>query len=251
MSIVFEIIESEEEIIIPQKGKKKAMTSEHASKVKKDGHSNEHDFSNMFPGSEVVPGTGKTDIKYNGHTYSLKKECKRIQFGLYSRNSKNWVTASQSAMLCKACLDIYPAKFKDYKQQKHHFKELLRPRMVELKNHLAIKENLQEYLNLIMFKNGEVDFLVLKDKEEQHIFDSTKTINTLINNVEVCNSQAIKKGDYPEQKVIIKSRNNKGKLTNLIEIEIRNSSDNHYAQMLCVCNRDNLYHLLNTATTYP
>jgi hypothetical protein len=63
--------------------------------------------------------------------------------------------------------------------------------------------------------------------------------------VEVFNSQAIKKGDYPEQKVIIKSRNTKGKLANLIEIEIRNSSDNHYAQMLCVCNRDNLYNLLN------
>jgi len=71
----------------------------------------------------------------------------------------------------------------------------------------------------------------------------------LLENVEICNSKALKAGDVPEQKVIIKCRNEKDVLTNLFEIEIRNSSDQHYAEMLCVCNRDKLFELLNSHLT--
>lgn len=225
--------------------KKKAMSSEKASKVKKDGHSNEDEFALLLPGSFVVSGTGKTDVQYKEFSFSLKKICKRIQLALYSIKSKNWLESSPSAMLCKDCLTIYPKTFEEYTNNKNMYKELLREKMVNLKNHLSIRENLSEYLNLIIFKNGEVDFLVMKDKDSQYIYYSTEVLNVLLDNIEIFNSVAMKKGDFPEQKVIIKSKNNNNKLANLIEIEIRNSSEGHYAQMLCVCNRDNLFNLLN------
>lgn len=225
--------------------KKKAMSSDKASKVKKDGHTNEDDFAKLLPGSIVVPGTGKTDIEYKGYSFSLKKECKRIQMALYSIKSKNWINTSESAGKCKECLKIYPEKYEDYLIKKDEYKELLREKMVNLKEHLSVKENLYEFLNLIIFKNGDVDFLVMKDKNLQYIYHSTDVLKILLDNVEISNSQALKVGNVPEQKVIIKSQNKKNKLTNLIEIEIRNSSKQHYAQMLCVCNRDNLFELLN------
>lgn len=245
----FEIIDDDDimplaETITPSR-KRKAMSSAKASKVKKDGHTNEDDFTQLLSGSVVKSGTGKTDVQYKEWGFSLKKECKRIQFALYSKNSKNWIETSPSAMLCKDCLTIYPSDFDTYNSNKNHYKELLREKMIALKNHLSVKENLHEYLNLIMFKNGEVDFLVMKDASVQYIYYAPEVLETLLNNVVVLNSGAIKVGDIAEQKVIIKCENEKKKLHNLLEIEVRNSGGSHYAEMLCVCNRDILFGLLN------
>jgi hypothetical protein len=244
------VIDDEEEVMplsetIKPSRKRKAMSSAKASKVKKDGHTNEDDFTQLLSGSFVKSGTGKTDVQYKDWGFSLKKECKRIQFALYSKNSKNWIETSPSAMLCKDCLTIYPDDFETYNSNKNHYKQLLREKMITLKNHLSIKDNLREYLNLIMFKNGEVDFLVMKDANVQYIYYASEVLDVLLNNVVVLNSGAIKSGDVAEQKVIIKCENDKKKLNNLLEIEVRNSGGTHYAEMLCVCNRDNLFGLLN------
>jgi hypothetical protein len=226
--------------------KKKAMSSEKASKVKTDGHTNEDDFAKLIPGSAVIKGTGKTDVQYKSFNFSLKKICKRIQMALYTQNSKNWLESSPSSQACKRCLEIYPKTFEEYKANKTYYKDLLREKMIQLKDHLSVLENLREYLSLIMFKNEEVNFLVMKDKEQQYIYYFEDVLNTLLENVEVFNSKALKAGDVPEQKVIIKCRNEKNVLSNLFEIEVRNSSDQHYAEMLCVCNRDKLFELLNS-----
>jgi hypothetical protein len=225
--------------------KKKSMSSEKASKVKKDGHSNEDDFTELLVGSLVKKGTGKADVVYKDWSFSLKKICKRIQFALYSKNSTNWLQTSPSSVLCKSCLDIYPKEYTEYNTNKPVYKEQLRSKMVLLKEHLSLSENLHEYLNLIIFKCGQVDFLVMKDVSGQYIYYNRDVLAAILENVEVTNSQVRKEGDYPEQKVIIKCKNNKDKNTNLIEIEIRNSGENHYAEMLCVCNRDTLFSLLN------
>lgn len=52
--------------------KKKAMTSEKASIVKKAGHSNESEFADLI-GGQVIPGQGKADVVKNGANFSLKK----------------------------------------------------------------------------------------------------------------------------------------------------------------------------------
>jgi hypothetical protein len=227
--------------------KKKAMTSEKASIVKKDGHINETDFATLI-GGQVIPGQGKTDVSKNGFNFSLKKICHRIQVALYSRNSKNWSESSQSSLICKNILTLYPETFHEYQENKNHFKNLLRERMIAFKDHLSQVNNLKEYLTLVFTNSGEVHFIVMKDGDKQYVFDANEAIDAIVNAARIVNSTARKKGDTPEQKVLVTIPKNNN-YRNLLELEIRNSSNGHYAEFLCVCNRDRLFeHLKKTIT---
>jgi len=226
----------------PKIHKKKAMSSEKASVVKKAGHSNEAEFAALIGGA-VIPGQGKADVVKNGFNFSLKKICKRIQVALYSRNSKHWAETSPSAMICKDTLTIYPPSFAEYKENKDHYKSLLREKMIAFKEHLSDPENLREYLSLVFTNSGEVHFIVMKDGANHYIFDAEEAIQTIVDNAKVTNSKARKAGDTPEQKVLVTIP--KGKTQkNLLELEIRNSSTGHFSEFLCVCNRDSLFQLL-------
>ena len=228
------------------KHKKKAMSSEKASVVKKAGHSNEDDFAALIGGA-VVKGHTKPDVTKNNIGFSLKKVCKRIQFALYSRNSTNWAQDSESAQICKDLLTIYPPTFEEYKSNKQNTKQQLRTKMLLLKEHLATNpENLREYLSLVMTNHGEVKYLVRRDRDDkQYIFNANEAINVIVKNAIVANSQSRKPGDTPEQKTLITIPNQKeSKYVNLMELETRNSSPGHYAEFLCVCNRDPLFELL-------
>ena len=228
------------------KHKKKAMSSEKASVVKKAGHSNEDDFAALIGGS-VVKGHTKPDVVKNEIGFSLKKVCKRIQFALYSRNSANWAHDSASAKICKDLLTIYPPTFEEYNTNKQHTKQQLRTKMLLLKEHLATNpENLREYLSLVMTNHGEVEYLVMRNLDDkQYIFNANEAIDVIVKNAIVTNSQSRKPGDTPEQKTLITIPNQKeSKYVNLLELETRNSSAGHYAEFLCVCNRDPLFELL-------
>jgi hypothetical protein len=232
---------------IPKQHKKKAMSSEKASFVKKEGHSNEDEFAPLI-GGEKIKGTGKGDIIKNGHKFSLKKVCKRIQFALYGKDSENWIECSPSAIKCKNILSIYPDSFTEYQGNKTNYKNLLREKMIDFKDHLSVKDNLKEYLSLVITKSGDVDYIVMKDKTDHFIFNANEAIDTIVSNAVVVNSKAIKGGDTPEQKVLITIPSGK-KFVNLLELEIRNSSEGHYAKFLCVCFRDRLFELLTTCIT--
>ena len=103
--------------------------------------------------------------------------------------------------------------------------------------------HLREFLLWIIIKNV-VDFLVLKDKTQHYIYHSKELVNILVDHVQITTSQVIKKNDYADQKVLLRCENKNQKIANLIEIEIRNSNAQHFARLLCVCNRDVLFHLL-------
>jgi len=227
--------------------KKKAMSSEKASFVKKEGHSNEDDFAPLI-GGEKIKGTGKADVQKNGYKFSLKKICSRIQFALYGKDSKNWIKTSPSAVKCKTILSIYPDSFAEYQENKTHYKSLLREKMIDLKDHLSVKANLREYLSLVITKSGDIDYIVMKDETRHFIFDASETIDAVVSKAVVVNSKARKAGDTPEQKVLITIPKGKG-FANLIELETRNSSEGHYAEFLCVCNRDRLFELLTKSIT--
>jgi hypothetical protein len=224
---------------------RKAMTSEAASIVKKAGHSNESDFASLI-GGIVIKGNGKADVSKDTFKFSLKKVCNRIQVALYSRNSKNWSESSTSAMICKDILSIYPPSFEEYQANKPFHKALLQPKMVAFKDHLSKPENLKEYLRLVFTNSGDVHYIVMKDGSNQYIFDAEEAIDTIVNHAKVVNSSARKPGDTPEQKVLVTIPNGPSKYRNLLELEIRNSSAGHYAEFLCVCNRNPLFNLLNT-----
>lgn len=227
--------------------KKKAMSSEKASFVKKAGHINETEFA-LIIGGQVISGQGKPDVVKNDFYFSLKKVCKRIQVANYCRTSKSWVESSPSAMICKDILTIYPESFDDYKVNKHQIKTMLRPKMIAFKEHLSEPANLAEYLSLVFTKSGKVQFIVMKEGTKHYIFDSAEAIDIIVESAIIINSRARKAGDTHEQKVLITIPNGKGKgYQNLLELEIRNSSKGHYASFQCGCNRDPLLRLLKSS----
>jgi len=251
--------------------KKKAMSKEKASFVKKEGHTNEDDFAALVGGVKVE-GTGKTDVRMpmeDGVIWkncSLKKICKRIQFALYSAKSKHW-SSSEITALCKACFAVYPPTFAEYQANKTEVKARLRGPMVALKEFLnADPAHVATFLRQFITNGDEIDLLVMKDegydvKAEgekadegaektpiHYIFDAKEVIQILVSNTQVSNSTGFKAGETPEQKVIFKYEKKPGTWKNIIEVEMRNSSEQHYAELLCVCNRDDLLGLLLRST---
>jgi hypothetical protein len=265
--------------------KKKAMSKEKASFVKKEGHTNEDDFAALVGGVKVE-GTGKTDVRMpteDGVIWkncSLKKICKRIQFALYSAESKHW-SSSEITALCKACFAVYPPTFAEYQSNKTEVKARLRGPMVALKEFLnADPDHVTAFLRQFITNGDEIDLLVMKaegydvkaecnegydvkaegydvkaegdegaEKTPIHyIFDAKEVIQILVSNTRVSNSTGFKAGETPEQKVIFKYEKKPGTWKNIIEVEMRNSSEQHYAELLCVCNRDDLLGLLLKGT---
>jgi len=236
-----------------KKPKKKSMSSEKASKVKLDGHENEGGLSSTLGNNaSVIPGQGKTDVKYFDKNLSAKKKCIRIQFSLYAIDSKYW-TESDISEYCKDCCKIFPENFDDYLNNKDKFKEELKIPISKLYEVLKKKENLKEYLKHIILNVDEIDYItMLNDNNIHEIYDSNEFIDILIDNIIVETSKCRKKGDTEKNKVLFKinvQKNTKKGIkmnsVNLIENEIRCSSKGHYKEWLCVCNRNRLLKLLN------
>ena len=227
--------------------KKKAMSSEKASQVKKDGHKNEDDFS-LLVGGKKITGTGKKDCLVNGKQYSLKKICKRIQFALYTKNSEYWKKTDEIHKACLECLNVYPLSFKEYTTDKHNIKLKMGEQMINLKTLLEDKENLKQLLNFFI-RNYVIDYIGFEFTAYHKIYDAITFIDYLSKNLIVENSKKRKNGEYDNQKVILKASLD-GKLpVNIIELEIRNSSEKHYCEFLCVCNRDKLVKLISILPT--
>jgi hypothetical protein len=224
--------------------KKKAMTSEKASQVKKGGHKNEDNFS-ILDGGKKNTGTGKTDYIKDNKQYSLKQICQRIQFALYTKNSNYWKKEDKIQKACLDCLDVYPSTFQNYTDNKHNIKINLGKHMLILKTLLENKENLKELLNFFI-RNDEIDYIGFEFTTCHKIYDAIAFTDYLSKNLIVENSKKRRNGEYDNQKVILKASLD-GKLSvNIIELEIRNSSEKHYREFLCVCNRDKLVKLISS-----
>jgi hypothetical protein len=77
-----------------------------------------------------------------------------------------------------------------------------------------------------MFNSGEVNFLVVKDKEKFHVFWGRDVVDTLTENFKVENSKARISSQLDDQKVVFKFS---GKTIG--EIEMRNDSNIHYREV--------------------
>jgi len=237
-----EPIELEETIItmdmtiipnLPTTRKKRAMTSEKASIVKKQGHKNQDRFAEIMNGIKSDDHTGKIDVRIQEKTYSLKKECKRIQFALYTISSRRWRNMSNMTEMCKLCLSILPTKFYEYKQDIQRYKKLLGEKMECLKESCQDKSKLKELLEIfIRGRSNEVQYVVFNFKGEDYIFQADEMIDKLVQNTNVSTSSKKSIVSEDAQKVIIRDK------CNIIEMEIRKSSESHYREFLCVANRD-------------
>jgi hypothetical protein len=95
-----------------------------------------------------------------------------------------------------------------------------------------------------MFNGGEVNFLTIKHEGIFHIFQHEEVVDVFVDNFEIINSQARRSNETPEQKVLFRYNEK-----NIAELEIRNSGENHYKEVLLVMNKLKTIELLREKIT--
>ena len=213
--------------------KKKAMTSEKASFVKKRGHADAREFAEVLGiGKEFKsdPTAKKDVIDSEGYSYSVKSGEKKWQIFLYgkSRFLTNFTFKSMNGLseIFLECIESFPESRKEYLKDKRNYKEKLKEPMRKLCQKLQDKRLLAGFIDKSMFNSGEVNFLVVKDKEKFHVFWGRDVVDTLTENFKVENSKAKISLQLDDQKVVFKFS---GKTIG--EIEMRNDSDIHYREV--------------------
>ena len=195
---------------------RRAMTSEAASNVKREGHRREDVFARLIEG-EVIKGTGKADIRRGNHTWSVKGG-QWSQIFLY-RGTR----AAYLGPEFRECLDVFPDDRKDYLDEKKYYKAELARKMRILCGHLNDQRNLEAFLYRAIFAEF-VDFLAIEKREGQFLeFDADEVVGALLEGLTITNSRG-------DQKVIFHVEGIKAALG---EIEVRTDSDQHYRELKC------------------
>ncbi len=209
------------------------MTSEKASYVKRKGHADAKEFALLLGiGKEYKsePQAKKDVIDLEGHSYSVKSGEKKWQIFLYgkTRFEQDYTFRAMNGLgeLFLQCIESFPELRKDYLKDKERYKRRLQRPMRELCQRLKEKRLLAAFLDKSMFNSGEVNFLVIKEKNIFHVFWSGEVVDILTKNYELANSKAKGKGQIDDQKVLFKVS---GKTHG--EIEMRNDSEVHYREV--------------------
>jgi hypothetical protein len=228
--------------------KKKAMTSEKASFVKRKGHADAREFAKVLGiGKEFKsdPTAKKDVIDSEGYSYSVKSGEKKWQIFLYGKTrfltNFNFKSMNGLSKIFLECIESFPESRKEYLKDKKKYKEKLKGPMRKLCQKLQDKKLLAGFINKSMFNSGEVDFLVVKEREQFHVFWGEDVVKVLTENLEVENSKARRSSQLDDQKVVFKfSRKTIG------EIEMRNDSDKHYREVKFWLGKNETLNLLKT-----
>jgi hypothetical protein len=213
--------------------KKKAMTSEKASFVKRKGHEDAREFADVLGiGKEFKsdPTAKKDVIDFEGYSYSVKSGEKKWQIFLYgeSRFLTDFTFKSMNGLseIFLECIRSFPKSRAEYLKDKRQYKEKLKEPMRKLCQKLQDKRLLAGFIDKSIFNSGEVDFLVVKEGKQFHVFWGRDVVKVLAESLEVKNSKARTNLQLDDQKVVFKFA---GKTIG--EIEMRNDSDIHYREV--------------------
>jgi len=219
--------------------RRRAMTHEHASQVNREGHAEEHMFAHVLgPDAEVKSGTSKPDVRQGAEFYSVKKHGIKIQWGLHGHKFLTAIPIPLTRLLVD-CIDVYPATFNAYVQDKKTTYALLAPRMVALKEHLHDKTAMGEFLSLFMRgRNKEVTRLAMANNSRYAVFCIDEIVQLLVSTLVAENSKARHKGQNDHQKVVLKAPKSRGSPVSVFEIEMRHDSNTHYRELLVTSLRD-------------
>lgn len=228
--------------------KKKAMTSEKASYVKRKGHKDAYEFAKCLGiGKEFRsdPRAKKDVIDSEGYSYSVKSGEKKWQIFLYGRKrfESDYTFRGMNGLgeLFLQCIDSFPESRNDYLKNKVKYKTKLQKPMERLCQRLKEKRLLASFINASIFNSGEVDFLVIKEGRNFHIFWNRDVVDILTKNYEVENSKARGENQIDSQKVVFKVD---GKTHG--EIEMRNDSNIHYREIKFWLDKNLTFNLLKT-----
>ncbi|MEO0097196.1 MAG: hypothetical protein ABIK78_03760 [candidate division WOR-3 bacterium] len=226
--------------------KKKAMSKEKASYVKRKGHEDSREFAELLGiGKEFKsePQAKKDVIDEYGYSYSVKSGEKKWQIFLYgkTRFESNYTFQGMNGLgeIFLECIKSFPENREEYLNNKEFYKKKLQEPMRKLCEKLKEKRILKAFIDKSMFNSGEVNFLVIKEEEIFHIFWSREVIEVLSNNYEVENSKKRGKNQFDDQKVVFKVS---GKTHG--EIEMRNDSDIHYREVKFWLDKKSTFNLL-------
>lgn len=222
--------------------KKRAMSSEQASQVKRAGHQNENDFAALIGGRiHLGSHTDKKDvIDAQDRSHSVKAGT-WWQVFLYSRGKLQANTMFQGLKLADimlACLDCYPENREDYLADKIAAKRKLQEHMRNLLDELSKPRTFPAFLEKALFGGGNAEYLSIfpgparKNKKEKtfHIFQKDDVVRALSSHITLRNSKARNATQMDDQKVIFWSRLH---CKNMGEIEDRRDSPQHYREMKC------------------
>ncbi len=205
--------------------KKRAMTSQKASQVKKDGHRDAKEFAKLIGLEDDYqndPKAKKDVIDFNGDAHSLKSGNGFWQIFLYGKNRFETDAAFKAmngiGQIILECINAVPDNKDDYQLTKHEVKSIIAKYMTELRMKLEEKYRLEAFLRKSIFEGSQVSYLTIKHNEVFHIFWHDDVIAVFLNHFTVLNSRGC-------QKVIFKLKNNCG------EIEMRNGELHHHKEM--------------------
>lgn len=224
--------------------KRRAMTSENASRVRQQGHDAEAEFAQLIGGKVNVYGIGrkKDVIDQQNNLHSVKSGDKKWQIFLYSyqRLTNDNIDFPVGDLLLK-CLKCFPASREGYVKDKIKYKTVLQKVMRELKDYLNRGNNKIVFFKKAFLNNGEVDYFTIKEGEFFHVFEGNEVVRLINQSTRVENSKSKLIGQMDDQKVIFKLIHNSKTIG---EIELRNDSDVHYKEMKFWMDREKTLNLL-------
>ena len=229
---------------------KRAMTSQKASYVKRQGHKDALEFALLLglkKDYQNDPKAKKDVIDNSGYSYSVKSGQKKWQIFLYSlsrfKNDILFQSLNGLGDLFINCINVFPENIKEYKNNKPFYKKKLAQEMVKIKEYLLTPKKLKGFLSLSFFNGNEVDFLVIKNNNIFHIFDAKEVVEILSKEILVDTSKKRREGEFDDQKVVFKVFQTNRQVT-IGEIEMRNDSEVHYREVKFWISKPICYKLL-------
>lgn len=245
--------------------RRRAPGSDISREKKLGGHKNEFVYAALIGGS-TISGTGKGDVKdLSGLLHSVKSG-KKWQVFLYRYDR---IEKSKYLSELRSCLDAFTTDYDRYVVDRIkciELKEFLveekgresvsrmpndvvkkklgpneyvkaKERLAEATQRVCTKLSnkafLTEFLAEALFNGLEVSYLAVKDGGYFRVFSRNDVLRVLADELSPANSRA---GHVPEdynvdgQKVLLRySKGDKDK--NIVEIEIRNDSEQHYREV--------------------
>jgi len=177
--------------------KKKAMTSEKASFVKRQGHRVAKEIAHLICLEDDYlndPKVKKDVIDKSGDSYSVKSGERKWQIFLYGKTrfeeDYSFRAMNGIGQLLLECIKCFPDLFSKYLENKQIYKKKLKKPMIELCNKLKNKKRLSAFIDKSMFNSGEVNYLVIKHENKFHVYWSRDIVDILSGNISVENSRA-------------------------------------------------------------